>query len=88
MNARTGRLGRYRRELAVAIAIFILGGVMAAIAPGYFSVENLNDLFLANLPVLIIAIGMTLVILTGEIDISVGSLFADCPWRWPRVRRA
>jgi len=78
MNARTGRLGRYRRELAVAIAIVILGGVMAAIAPGYFSPENLNDLFLANLPVLIIAIGMTLVILTGEIDISVGSLFAVC----------
>ena len=33
---------------------------------------------LANLPVLIVALGMTLVILTGEIDISVGSVFAIC----------
>ena len=35
-------------------------------------------MFLANLPVLLIALGMTLVIATGEIDISVGSMFAIC----------
>ena len=62
----------------VAAAIVVLGALLAVIAPGYFSAENLNDLFLANLPVLVIALGMTLVILTGEIDISVGSLFAVC----------
>jgi rhamnose transport system permease protein len=62
----------------VAAAIVALAGVLAIAAPGYFSAENLNDLFLANLPVLIIALGMTLVILAGEIDISVGSLFAVC----------
>jgi rhamnose transport system permease protein len=38
----------------------------------------LSDLFLANLPVLLVAIGMTLVIITAEIDISVGSIFAIC----------
>ena len=46
--------------------------------PGFFARDNLSDLFLANMPVLIIALGMTLVILTGHIDISVGSLFAIC----------
>ena len=51
---------------------------MAVVAPGYFSPENLRDLFLANLPVLLVAIGMTLVIITAEIDISVGSTFAIC----------
>jgi rhamnose transport system permease protein len=55
-----------------------LGLVLAVAAPGYFSAENLSDLFLANLPVLLAAIGMTLVIVTGEIDISVGSVFAIC----------
>jgi rhamnose transport system permease protein len=35
-------------------------------------------MFLANVPVLIVALGMTLVILTGQIDISAGSLFAIC----------
>ena len=33
---------------------------------------------MANAPVLIIAIGMTLVLLTGHVDISVGSHFAVC----------
>jgi len=67
-----------RRETAVAFAIGALGLVLAVAAPGYFSAANLSDLFLANLPVLLVALGMTLVIATGEIDISVGSLFAIC----------
>jgi len=67
-----------RRELSVAVAIGALGAVLAVAAPGYFSRENLSDLFLANLPVLIVSLGATLVILTGEIDISVGSAFAIC----------
>jgi rhamnose transport system permease protein len=33
---------------------------------------------LANVPALIVAVGMTLIILTGQIDISVGSQFAIC----------
>jgi rhamnose transport system permease protein len=52
--------------------------VLAVAAPGYFSPANLSDLFLSNLPVLLIALGMTLVIVTAEIDISVGSMFAIC----------
>ena len=67
-----------RRELSVALAIAALAALLAVAAPGYFSRENLTDLFLANLPVLIVAIGATLVVLTGEIDISVGSAFAVC----------
>src|SRR6188768_4224005 len=68
----------FRRELSVGLAIFLLGLLLALAAPGYFSRENLSDLFLANLPVLIVAVGATLVIVTGEIDISVGSAFAIC----------
>jgi rhamnose transport system permease protein len=68
----------HTRELSVASAIAALALVLAVVAPGYFSAENLGDLFLANLPVLLVAIGMTLVIVTGEIDISVGSMFAIC----------
>jgi len=68
----------HRRELSVAIAIAVLGIVLVVAAPGYFSGENLNDLFLANMPVLLVALGATLVVLAGEIDISVGSQFAVC----------
>ena len=68
----------HRVEAAVALAIAILGVVLAVFAPGFFSPGNLLDLLLANIPVLIVATGATLVILTGEIDISVGSVFAIC----------
>jgi len=70
--------GAHTRELSVAGAIAALFLVLVILTPGYFSRENLTDMFQANVPVLIIAIGMTLVILTGQIDISVGSMFAVC----------
>jgi rhamnose transport system permease protein len=60
------------------LAIVALALVLAVAAPGYFSTENLSDLFLASLPVLLVALGMTLVVITGEIDISVGATFAIC----------
>ena len=66
------------REASVALTIGMMMIVLAISAPGYFSRENLADLFLANMPVLMIALGMTLIILTGQIDISVGSVFAVC----------
>jgi len=68
----------HRREFSLLIVIVALGLVLAATTPGYLARENLSDLFLGNMPVLIVAIGTTLVILTGNIDISVGSMFAIC----------
>jgi rhamnose transport system permease protein len=72
------RLERYKREISAAAAFAVLLLVVAIAAPGFFSGTNLRDLALNNAPVLLIAIGMTMVILTGEIDISVGSMFAVC----------
>ncbi len=71
-------LARYRRELSVALAIAVLWLVMGVAAPRFFSPENQVDLLLADVPVLIVAVGMTLAILTAQIDISVGSQFAVC----------
>jgi len=69
---------RHRRETSVALTIAILCGALALVRPEYFAGGHLVDLLLANLPVLIMAAGMTVVMLTGEIDISVGSAFAVC----------
>ena len=71
-------LKHHQREVSIAAVIAALGLVLAAFAPGYFARDNLSDLFLGNMPVLIVALGTTLVILTGHIDISVGSVFAIC----------
>jgi ribose/xylose/arabinose/galactoside ABC-type transport system permease subunit len=68
----------HRREISLFIVLIALALVLAAMTPGYFARENLSDLFLGNMPVLIVAIGSTLVILTANIDISVGSVFAIC----------
>jgi len=71
-------LSQHRRELWVGVAIVALFAALAIVRPEYFGRGNLIDLFLANVAVLIIAAGMTLVMLAGEIDISVGSAFAVC----------
>ncbi|MEO8372001.1 MAG: ABC transporter permease, partial [Candidatus Solibacter sp.] len=71
-------LQRHRREISLIAAIAAIGVVLAIAAPGFFTFANQRDLLLANMPVLIVALGMVLVILTGQIDISVGSQFAIC----------
>jgi rhamnose transport system permease protein len=71
-------LGTRKRELPPAFAFALLLAVVAVAAPAFFSRGNLRDLAVNNAPVLIVALGMTLVILVGEIDISVGSQFAVC----------
>ncbi len=69
---------KYQRELSIAAAYLALLLLVAFVAPNFFSAANLRDLALGNAAVLIVAVGMTLVILAGQIDISVGSQFAVC----------
>ena len=64
--------------MSVAGAIAALALVLAVAAPGYFSARTSAICSWPNLPVLLVALGMTLVIITGEIDISVGAMFAIC----------
>ena len=68
----------HQRELSLVAAIAALSLVLAIAAPGFFGASNLRDMLMANLPVLIVSLGMTLVIITAQIDISVGSVFAIC----------
>lgn len=67
---------RYKREISALAAYVILILAVGIIAPAFFGAGNLGDLLINNAPILLIATGMTLVILIGEIDISVGSQFA------------
>jgi rhamnose transport system permease protein len=67
-----------RRAWPGLIALGVLYIYLAFAAPKFYAAENLRDLALANVAVLLVATGMTLVIVLGEIDISVGSVFAVC----------
>lgn len=69
---------RYKRELSALAAFVVMLLAVGAASPSFFAGGNLRDLLINNAPILLIAIGMTLVILVGEIDISVGSQFAVC----------
>jgi rhamnose transport system permease protein len=71
-------LSGHSREVAVALVNVAILLLVAIATHGFFTADNLLDLFLANMPVILIALGMTLVIVTGQIDISVGSVFAVC----------
>src|ERR1044072_3511936 len=70
------KFNRYKRELSADIAYAGLLALGAVLAPSFFSAANVRDLALNNAPALISATGMTMVILAGQIDISVGSQFA------------
>ncbi len=64
------------RELSVAAALFVLLLVLAVAAPRFFRGEQIRALVVANAPVLVAAVGMTMVILCRQIDISIGSIFS------------
>ena len=67
-----------RREYSLALALGAILVFLAIKTPAFFDPANLRDLLLANIPVLVAAIGMTVVILLGQIDVSIGSQFAIC----------
>lgn len=72
------KLHRYKRELSTALAYGALLLLVGLLAPDFFSVANWRDLAMNNASLLIVAVGMTLVVLAGHIDISAGSQFAVC----------
>jgi ribose/xylose/arabinose/galactoside ABC-type transport system permease subunit len=61
----------------VTLGLFILMFGAGSIAfPGFFSFQNFLNLFIDNSFLLILAVGMTFVIISGGIDLSVGSVLA------------
>jgi len=63
--------------LAVVIVLFVY---FAASNPGFYGVSNLGDLADATAPVAIVAAGEVMLLVCGEIDLSVGMTFALAPF--------
>ena len=70
-------LSNYRRELAVAATYLALLLLLAALTPTFYRAQ-FRATWVAAAPVLVVAVGMTLVILARHIDISVGAQFSLC----------
>jgi ribose transport system permease protein len=71
------RLGlTYRSELALAVAILLIAGVVSFWSPQVFSYGNISNVAQAAAPLVIMSLGVLLVIITSGIDLSVGSTFS------------
>jgi rhamnose transport system permease protein len=69
---------RYSREIAVASALGAMLLALAIWAPAFYQPQPLLSFLTRQAPALVVACGMALVIITREIDISVGSQFSVC----------
>lgn len=69
---------RHFRELSVAAALLVVLLALALFAPAFYQAQPLLSLLTREAPTLVVACGMALVIISRQIDISVGSQFAVC----------
>jgi ribose/xylose/arabinose/galactoside ABC-type transport system permease subunit len=67
-------LSGYGQELVVLFSIVALFVVVGAVNPRFLSDTNINSIFAGNAYIAVAAIGMSMVIISGHIDVSVGSL--------------
>ena len=65
------------REVLLTGAIVLLLGIIASRFPAFIAPANLANVFNDTAPLILLAIGQMIVILTRCIDLSV----ADCPCR-------
>ena len=66
------------RELSAFFAIVALFAVLVALNPAYFSLQTLAMIFSSSQILCLLALGATLVMLTRNIDVSVGSTVGLC----------
>jgi rhamnose transport system permease protein len=71
-------MSAYKREISIAAAYLLLLAVLAVFAPRFYQGDKLLNILVASAPILVAAVGMTLVILSRNIDISIGSQLSIC----------
>jgi rhamnose transport system permease protein len=69
---------RHFRELSIFAALGALLLALAIAAPGFYQLQPIISLLTREAPTLIVALGVAFVIISRQIDISVGSQFAIC----------
>jgi ribose transport system permease protein len=72
----SGILQSYRSEIAIACAIVLLLLVVGTFVPAALSMGNMRNIIQAAAPLIIMSLGVFLVVVTGGIDLSVGSVFS------------
>ena len=70
----TGRGSALRRVPGVAVMLVAMFALFAAISPGFTSAGNVSNVLVQSVILLLIALPMTLIIMTEGIDLSMGAL--------------
>ncbi|RCV53538.1 ABC transporter permease [Marinitenerispora sediminis] len=73
-GARAARRARGIRELGVLLALALLVAGTALVNPAFLSAQSVRDLLLGATLLCVLAVGQTLVIVTRNVDLSVGSV--------------
>ena len=71
-------MNRYFREISITVALGMVLLALAIFAPGFYQPQPLLSLVTREAPTLVVACGMALVIISRQIDISVGAQFSVC----------
>ena len=66
-------LSRYRQLLALLVAVLLLWTVLSFSSPYFMTVQNLTNIALQSSVVGIMAVGFTILLIGGEIDLAIGS---------------
>lgn len=66
------------RELTVGAALVVLAVSLGLFAPNFFEGQPFVSRLASQMPALVAALGVALVIMTRQIDISIGSQFGMC----------
>ena len=70
------KFGRFLQGYAVLIMIVLLMAALSMMSESFLTFRNLLNILNQNSPLMIMAAAMTLVIIAGGFDLSVGSIFA------------
>src|SRR5919112_814177 len=70
------RLADYAPTYGALAALVLLVIINSVFTPNFFDVNNFRNILLQVSPTVLVAVGMTIVISTGGIDLSVGSVMA------------
>src|SRR5919206_5307716 len=71
-----GRIADYAPTYGALAALVLLFVVNSVLTPNFFDLNNFRNILLQVAPTMLVAVGMTMVISTGGIDLSVGSVMA------------
>lgn len=85
-----------QKEFSILAIVVLLCAALAFVSPVFLTIENFIDVIEGNVVMAVLAIGMTLIIITSDIDVSVaaittavaviiGTLFTHLPDSWLSV---